>query len=109
MPTIFPTRARRDDPNGHMIVQQNLEFLRDAFDGLSGKLLSGTASITNPSTSVIVTHALGSALYQVAIVPINGDVGSRYWVNLKTASQFTIAVQTTPPGTATFDWIVKGV
>lgn len=109
MPTNFPLRARRDDPNGHMTVQTMLEFLRDEYDKFAAKFKSGSASISNPATSVVVTHGLGQAGYAVLVTPVNGDVGSRYWVNVKTTTQFTIAVQTTPGGTATFDWIVKGV
>ncbi len=109
MAITFPTRARRADPNGHMVVQQNLEFLRDELDKLLAKFKQGSASISNPATSVLVTHALGQANYQVVVTPQNGDVGSRWWVELKTASQFTIKVQTTPGGTAIFDWLVKGV
>ncbi len=108
MAITFPTRARRDDPNGHMVVQQNLEFLSNEVDKIVGSTRRGSASISNPGTTVVVTHGLGSAVYSVAVTPVNGDVGSRWWVDLKTATQFTIRVQTTPPGTATFDWIVRG-
>jgi len=108
MPVTFPTRARRDDPNGHMVVQQNLEFLRDEVEKLIGNTKRGQASIQNPATSVLVTHALGAAVYSVVVTPVNGDVGSRWWVDLKTTTQFTIKVQTTPGGTAIFDWIVRG-
>lgn len=109
MATNFPVRARRDDPNGHMTVQTMLEFLRDEFDRQIGKFKSGSASITSPATSVTVTHGMGTALYQVVAVPVNGDVGSRWWISNKTATQFVINVQTTPGTTAIFDWITKGV
>jgi hypothetical protein len=32
MATVFPQRARRDDNNGHMAVQNNLDFLKDLLD-----------------------------------------------------------------------------
>lgn len=107
--TNFPIRARRDDPNGHMTVQTMLEFLRDAFDKFAGKFVSGSATLPSGQTSVVVTHALGSPSYQAIVTPVNGDVGSRWWVDLKTATQFTIKVQTAPGGSLTFDWQVKGV
>ncbi len=30
--TEFPERASPDNPDGYLIIQRNLEFLRDAFD-----------------------------------------------------------------------------
>jgi len=92
-----------------MVVQQNLEFLRDEVDKLLAKFRQGVASISNPATTVVITHGLGQANYSVTATPTNGDVGSRWWIENKTTNQFTIRVQTTPGGTATFDWVVKGV
>jgi hypothetical protein len=92
-----------------MVVQQNLEFLKEEVDKIRGNTVRGSASISNPNTTVVVNHGLGNAVYSVAVTPVNGDVGSRWWVNLKTATQFTIYVQTTPGGTIIFDWIVRGV
>jgi hypothetical protein len=92
-----------------MVVQQNLEFLKEEVDKIIGNTRRGSASIQNPNTEVTVTHNLGNAVYSVAVTPVNGDVGSRWWVDLKSTTQFKIKVQTTPGGTAIFDWIVRGV
>jgi hypothetical protein len=107
--TNFPVRARRDDPNGHMTVQTMLEFLRDAFDKHVGKFASGSVSIPNGQTTAVVTHAFGSPSYHVTASPVNGDCGSRWWIDLKTSTQFTLRLQTTPSVVAQFDWQLKGV
>jgi hypothetical protein len=41
----FPRRARRDDPNGHMIVQENLDLLK----GITATGLPGPAGPMGPS------------------------------------------------------------
>lgn len=108
MTTTFPQRARRDDPNGHMVVQQNLEFLRDTYDSAQGKFKQGTSTVTNGNTTVVVTHALGVASYQISLTPTT-DPGGRYWVSGKSATQFTINLQVAAPvAGVSFDWIVKG-
>lgn len=45
--TNFPERARRDDPNGHMVVQRMLEFLRNKYDAAGG--VPGPAGPQGPS------------------------------------------------------------
>jgi hypothetical protein len=74
-----------------------------------GKFKTGSATINTGATQVVVTHGLGSAQYQVVITPVNGDPGSRYWVDSKTSTQFTIKMQTTPGVNSIYDWLVKGV
>lgn len=42
--TEFPERARVDNPDGYLVVQRNLEFLRDQFDGKFDQGLTITGS-----------------------------------------------------------------
>jgi hypothetical protein len=90
-----------------MVVMQMLEELRDEFDRQTGKIVSGSATITNPSTSVVVTHGLGQASY-VAIATPKADPVNRYWISNKTDVQFQLNVNVTPAGSLSFDWLVKG-
>lgn len=107
--TEFPTRARRDDRNGHMVVQSMLEFLRDQFDKTWNGVKQGTSTVPNTATTLVVTHALGSATYAVVATPLL-DPGGRWWISNKTSSQFQINLQTAAPvGGIPFDWIVRGV
>ena len=103
----FPFRARRGDPNGHMVVQQLLEFLRDEVEKLGGTFAIGNATITNPATSVVVVHGLDTSTYSVVITPLSDPV-NRYWVSNKTATQFQINVSATPAVSLAFNWLVKG-
>lgn len=108
MTTTFPQRARRDDPNGHMVVQNNLDFLRDAFDSTLAKFKSDSVTIGVGATTVVVTHSLGIASNAVAITPTI-DPGGRFWVSAKSATQFQINLQVAAPvGGISFDYIVKG-
>lgn len=103
----FPVRARRGDPNGHMVVQQMLEFLRDEVDKLGGKFALGNATISNPATSVIVIHGLNISTYSVVLTPL-ADPVNRWWISNKTATQFQINVSATPSVSLSFNWLVKG-
>jgi len=44
----FPTRARRNDFNGHMVVQELLYYLKDEVDGLAGTGLPGPPGPQGP-------------------------------------------------------------
>lgn len=106
--TEFPTRARRDDRNGHMVVQQLLEFLRDQFDKFQNNTIRGTSTVLATQTTLVVSHGLGNPTFSVVAVPLL-DPGGRYWLSNKTATQFQINLQTAAPvGGIPFDWIVKG-
>jgi len=108
MATVFPQRARRDDPNGHMVVQNNLDFLKDAFDALAAKFKNGQATVSVGATAVIVTHGLGASSSSVSVTPLQ-DPGGRYWVSGKSATAFQINLQVAAPvGGIQFDYIVKG-
>lgn len=108
MATNFSLKPRREDPAGHMIVQRNLEFLRDVVDAFTGKLLRGSATVPNAATTVVVTHGLGSASYAVVVTP-TADPGGRFWVSGKSSTQFTINLSAAAGGAGVpFDWIVKG-
>lgn len=109
MATNFPKRARRNDPKGWMVVQDNLDFLRDQFDALLGKIKRGVATIASGGTATTVVHGLGSASYSIAVTPI-GDfgAGNRWWVSGKTATQFQINISAALGATLVFDWLVKG-
>ena len=108
MAIVFPQRARRDDPNGHMVVQNNLDFLRDEIDTVVGKIKTGTATVTNGNTTVTVTHGIGVSSASVAVSPINNP-GGNWWISGKTPTTFIINLATPAPiaGVA-FDWTVRG-
>lgn len=108
MATTFARSPKRDDPNGHMTVQANLDQLRDAFDASVGKFKQGTSTVTSANTSLVVTHGLGAATHQVMLTPLVDPAG-RWWVSNKTATQFQINLQVAAPvGGIQFDWVVKG-
>ena len=110
MPTVFPQRARRDDPNGHMVVQNNLDFLKDAVDEVVGKVKTGTATIPNGASVVTVTHGLTISSASIAVTPI-GDLGAgvRFWIAGKTTTSFEIHTSANAPVAGfPFDWTVRG-
>jgi len=51
MGTEFPERARPDNPDGYLVVQRNLDFLKDLFDAHVIATLSGSQLKWNVSTS----------------------------------------------------------
>lgn len=107
--TEFPTRPRRDDTHGHMTVWQMVEFLRDQYDKFRNSVGSGTSTVTNGNTVLIVNHGLSAASYHVSLTPL-ADPGGRFWVTNKTATSFQINLQVAAPVAGVpFDWIVKGV
>jgi len=90
-------------------VWQNVRYLANqVLDPFINKFQQGTATITNPATTVTVVHTLGIASYQVQVVPL-GDPVSRYWVSGKTSSQFVINLSAAPAGSMSFDWSIKAV
>lgn len=108
MTTEFPKRARRDDPNGHMIVQDNLLFLRDSLDETSAKISQGSDIITSGNTFKDILLATATAIYSISVVP-TGDPGGRIWVSNKSSSGFRVNLSVAAPvGGVPFDWIVKG-
>jgi hypothetical protein len=105
----FPERARRDDPMGHMVVQRNLDLLRDAVDAVRTGEDQGSVVVTSTNTSVVVLHSLGTAAFQVLVTPTNNP-GGTFWVTGKTSSQFTLNLQVAAPvGGVGFDWYAKEV
>ena len=106
--TEFPTRARRGDEHGYMIVQQNLEFLRDKFDATRVSILRGQATVGVGTTTLVVTHSLGSSTYSVVASPLVNP-GGNWWISNKSATQFQLNLAVAAPvGGVPFDWIVKG-
>jgi hypothetical protein len=106
--TEFPERARRGDTNGHMVVQDMLYFLRDAFDSFIAKVARGQATIPNTATSVVAALGTTMATYSVAITPLS-DPGGRVWVSNKTSTQFQINSSVAAPlAGIVFDWVAKG-
>jgi len=106
--TPFPVRARRPDPHGHMVVQSMLEYLRDRFDAFTNRLIHGSVTVPQPTTTLVVTHGLGSPNYAVQLTPTTSYNGN-WWVSSKTSSSFQINLSNpAPSGGASFDWIVEG-
>lgn len=91
-----------------MVVQRNLETLRDVVDAFNVKQLRGTATVPNAATTVVVIHGLASASYAVEVTP-TADPGGRWWVSGKTSTQFTINLSVAAGGAGVpFDWTVRG-
>ena len=68
----------------------------------------GTATVPSGSTSIVVSHDVGSApnIYEIMITPTNnlGDA-TTYWVSGVTSTEFVINVDVNPGvTTATFAW-----
>jgi hypothetical protein len=100
--------ARRGDPEeGYLVVQQMVEFLRDAFDKSTGAFQKGTATVPNAATTVGVTFT-STPNGAVSVTPL-ADPGGRWWVSAKSATGFTINLQVAAGGSGVaFDWMVKG-
>ncbi len=69
---------------------------------------SGTATVLNTTTSIVVNHGLATtpALADIKVTPTN-NLGSaaKFWISTVTSTQFTINVNADPgAGTATFVW-----
>jgi len=79
---------------GH-IVRNNVGYVTEN---------SGTATIPEGSTSVIVNHGLADTPSIVTITP-NKD--TRFWVTDKTSSQFTINIPSSITGGVSFDWYAE--
>jgi len=91
-----------------MTVQSMLEYLRDKFDGLQNKFLTGTSTVLQGNTTLVVTHGLGSATYSVVATPTVNPGGS-WWISNKTSSQFQLNLAVAAPlGGVPFEWSVKG-
>jgi len=92
-----------------MTVQFLVEYLRDQFDKFWNRFASGTATVAQGNTTQVVTHSLGVSTYGLALTPL-ADPGGTFWASGKSATQFTINLQTAAPiGGISFDWLVKGV
>ena len=102
----LPHKPRRDDPYGHMVVQQNVEALLEQFETLLEGFLRGSATITPPAANVVVAHGLGSSAYGMMVVPTS-DPGTRHWVSNKTSTSFQINLPAAPLGAVTFEWLIK--
>jgi hypothetical protein len=91
-----------------MVVQAMLEYLRDKFDSFQNGVLRGTSSVVAGTTTLVVTHSLGSSTYSVAASPLVNP-GGAWWLSNKTGSQFQINLAVAAPvGGVAFDWVVKG-
>lgn len=91
-----------------MVVQQMVEFLRDAFDAGMAKMARGSAVIAAAGTFVDVAFSSVGATFSVAVTP-TVDPTLRYWVSNKTAGSFRINLSAgAPAGGVGFDWIAKG-
>ena len=102
-------QPRRNDPDAAMTVWQ---VILNLIDWLTSNYVqqfkSGSATVPNTNTTLVVNHGLGVVSYRIALVPTI-DPGGRYWVTNKTASSFQINLQIAAPvGGITFDYFVKG-
>lgn len=69
---------------------------------------SGTATVVNTTTTIVVTHGLSTTptLAAIKVTPTNNlGTATKFWISTPTATQFTINVDADPgAGTATFAW-----
>jgi hypothetical protein len=111
MPTAFPQTARRDDQQGHMVVQRMLWYLRDTFDKNAGSTAQGDATVTNGNTTVSVSHGLANVIsVNVQVTPISNPSGLLWWVSGRTPTAFVINLSAAAPVAGVqFNWQAKGV
>lgn len=102
----FPRLARRKDPEGHMVVQEDLGLVRDAVNSHIAGTDSGSAIVPNGSSVLTVNHGLGTASFTAKLTPV-GDPVNRYWVANKTSTQFDINLSAVAGASGVpFDWEV---
>ncbi len=65
---------------------------------------SGTATVANGTTSIAVTHGLGSTPDRVLITPTADTNGITWWVDTVGATTFNIKMDSDPGADKTFDW-----
>jgi len=67
---------------------------------------SGTATVANGQTTIVVAHALGKAPTRVYVTPTNSmGNAAKFWVDTIGATEFTINVDADPGATtAIFNW-----
>lgn len=91
-----------------MTVQKNVDQVVDHINKTAAKLQAGTATITNPATTVVVGHPFDTTAFKVTITPtVDLGAGVRFWVSNKTTTNFTINVSAAPAVSFTFDWIAR--
>lgn len=75
-------------------------------DQYSGYEKAGVATITNPATTVVVTHGVEftPTLKQITVT---AGASHTWWISTITSTQFTINVGTTPGSSTDFGWRVK--
>jgi hypothetical protein len=67
--TEFPERATPDNPDGYLVVQRNLEFLRDKFDPLNASFADKFDQ--NPGTPVTGSRGGNVALQNLLTVLVS--------------------------------------
>ena len=86
-----------------------------AIQAAIGKFQVGTATVNSGSTSVVVSHALGTTSFVAIVTPTNGNVPAAWgapavpWISNKTPTQFTINLPAAPSANETLDWMVKAI
>jgi len=97
-----PTVAIVDSNGIGTVVRNNLGYKTEA---------TGTAVVTNGTTSAAVTHGLAATplLANITISPTNNlGTATKFWVSNPTSTQFTINVDANPgASTATFSWSIR--
>lgn len=64
----------------------------------------GSATVTASSTTVDVTHGLAATPTRVLLTPTTSTAGKQYYVSAKTATTFTITIDSEADDDITFDW-----
>ncbi len=77
------------------IIQNNTGYVTEA---------TGTATITAGQTSVTVTHGLAKSATHVQLTPTTATSGKPYHSSAKTATTFTITIDSAAASDISFDW-----
>jgi hypothetical protein len=96
------TVAALESGGTNTIVRNNIGWKTEA---------SGTATVANGTTTIVVTHGLSAtpSINDISVTPTNNmGTAAKYWVSTVTATQFTINVDANPGATtATFVWKIS--
>ncbi|MFA7169266.1 MAG: hypothetical protein WC178_00205 [Candidatus Paceibacterota bacterium] len=65
---------------------------------------SGVSTIATTTTSIVVTHGLATTPTRVQLTPTTDTGGKRYWISEKTATTFTITIDSAHTSDISFDW-----
>lgn len=93
-------------PSESYVVQCNGTLWITIAKNLRTDEVAGNGTLTATSTSITISHTLGSTPMAVVVTPTSSYTGS-YWVSAKTSSTFTLTFSGAQAANVTFDWILR--